>query len=1454
MKHILQILFIVLASIQTKETTLENDLQESLEVYNRFNNIETVSQSKSFMINSTKKSIAYFDSFDDKAIFYISENYEDYISHKDERITGKFYPIESNTTYYIRNFIWSSPTVLTKYFLPILNDDEEIKINDDIEEINFIYLEANKTYTLDFSENKNQKMIKLSYRTLNSKVDIKINEIKEAELNEKERYYEIKENFKGKIQLEIKENNAFIEFLTDTGDYTIFPNTTIEETEVDKDILIITVEKNPKKFKMRLNSVENFNYSLSYGLSNNSHYYYYSKNNTKINSKFYEGYNYIGYVELMSVFRNKNLLQDEFISFTVILERKPGQKIYLEYKQTCLLDKIYDEEMSEENCTKIINNLKDLLEIYVYTDIAKNPPIIENYPNYHHKPIDLKAELDKVSKINRKFYEFYQEIEKILTATRDLHFNIFAHQTPKGVQFGQYFVTLPFKFEIGKDKNDTHRIFIKKNNYFNYTDNSTKEFINTHLDIPLKAINGINPFDYIQNWSQYRRTKNPHAQFSNVIDTVTSFSLCYYPVDYSELYNEYEFDDNNSLKLFYLNNFENINDNDKEFNEYFLKVFQNKKSPYDMPNYDIIRDEFLISKGLKQRKKLLKEEKIKWDVYYENVENNFAYYLKCRFDEKNKVNVLVQNSFNINVMNAYSKVLECFEIFYSNEYPIIIIEDHNGGGYANLLIFMHQILQLRLTDRSYESFRISDISKNYFNSKKWDFVDIETCQHGTFFNETAEITDHYNYNGLNIEHKRTKVIDRYPRALRNAFNNIREEYFNSSFLKKPTDIIIFTDSYSYSSTSGFIKGFQSTGGAIVVGYYGNPTKSGTDFFDSSQSDSDVQNLEKTEMYKSLNEVGITITGVTCGESYDDFYQKKNPIPREYTLEPVDYRVDIYSRYSDEIYDTFINEGIEVHKLFNNGSYCNAKNDKLLLHDDKCYTIEGDQFAHGGYKCNSSSKWDTEKCVGYYCDIGYYYDHVENKCKKECPYDENKKYYLIYGKKFNKEYNIKQNNIAEFQLLSYEGYYYSFETSEKSIGKFPQFLFVKNFASFSVENEGDTILPLKIKAVDPNLNPNISFEIFSVRNILIKFKNFQKTKGMYFFQCKEDSILYGDNILNLTNGEMKIAKYNNNMKSESIIQISNQYFSDIQGKIFSLEKNQLYIVYLNFQEKEEIDFYLSNLPSEIISVKSYENNVLYLKKNKNYTIDFNNFDEIFAAIKLSRKTLNSEVIIKDANIILSSNNLYYILEKNFTGKINLTIEKEDALIEILVKMDGNYSETIDFEGKTNLTLSKLSTLIQIPKNLIGNDLMFILNKEGNSRIYIYQDYSIPGYFVYYPVDDKNNEIILSNFTFNITKQYENDIKLMENEYYYIIIQTYDSYSNISVNMYNNKRSEDKNDDTDNTDNNDNNDNGLKTWHIILIVVGSILVVAGIIIIICCIKKKKILSEEIEDKAKGLTVVE
>ena len=52
----------------------------------------------------------------------------------------------------------------------------------------------------------------------------------------------------------------------------------------------------------------------------------------------------------------------------------------------------------------------------------------------------------------------------------------------------------------------------------------------------------------------------------------------------------------------------------------------------------------------------------------------------------------------------------------------------------------------------------------------------------------------------------------------------REGFINSKKAKKQTDIIIFTGYQSISATSIFLKGFQQTGRAIVIGYFGNQKK------------------------------------------------------------------------------------------------------------------------------------------------------------------------------------------------------------------------------------------------------------------------------------------------------------------------------------------------------------------------------------------------------------------------------------------------------------------------------------------------------------------------------------------------------------------------------------------------------------------------------------------------------
>ena len=101
----------------------------------------------------------------------------------------------------------------------------------------------------------------------------------------------------------------------------------------------------------------------------------------------------------------------------------------------------------------------------------------------------------------------------------------------------------------------------------------------------------------------------------------------------------------------------------------------------------------------------------------------------------------------------------------------------------------------------------------------------------------------------------------------------------------------------------------------------------------------MDNIDQLDINKNLEKFGFNILKVTTGETFDDSVYGPNPIPREYAFDPVDYRVDIYSKYSDDNYKDFIEYGKKIHEEFNKKNYCNPKNEKLLFHTDNC-KIEG----------------------------------------------------------------------------------------------------------------------------------------------------------------------------------------------------------------------------------------------------------------------------------------------------------------------------------------------------------------------------------------------------------------------------------------------------------------------------------------------------------------------------------
>ena len=893
-------------------------------LYTELNSFETINEDQYFFIKAENSSIAYFDSFDMNSKVYISESPKKEILKDDIRINGKFHKIKSGTIYFIKNKVLGT-SVFQKYFYPVTFNESEIEINGD--EKNFFYLIKDENYTFNFKQNSMNKMVKLSAKTPNAKVSI----IKDNEdiitLDKDSPYYILEQNNESKLKLEVLEDNAFIEILFNFGDFEVLSDDKKEDYKINKNTEIIKLPFIQKSFEIRMRSNQEFKYSLSFGLSNNQNYYYSSSSNNKIISQKKEEK-----LTYLSLFKNKELLNDEFLSITINFEKAENQDIFLSYNQFSELDELMNEEMEPEKCEKIIKAIQEALEAYVFLDIAQNPPEIE-IPNYHHRKINLIEEIGNMSKENRKFYEFYQEIKAILSVVRDGHFSIRGIETPKGIQFFEYYVFLPFKYII-KEYNGEQRLFISiLDDFISYYDNNTQNFIRAHLDIPIKTINEMDPFDYIQNFTIFNEVKSIHTTFVfNLFDSY-EFYLMNLPLNYTDFVgNEFEFDDNRILRISYL--IEKPEIKSKEFKQFFLETLNKYKNTRDLPPLYELKNKFLFKNNYINQEKNEYQKK-NWDVYY----NEEKRYLKCKVDHEKQVNLFVQNTFSLSYKNAAGHIFQCAKLFHENNYPIIVIETQNGGGDPTLAYLQIQLFQMREVERTYSAIRYSEPNLKNIKIEDYyspDFIyDPDTCKTINSFDDFNEIIDFYNYSELNIAHKRTNVfVELCSLNDRKAFNNLREKYQNSPNLKKLTDIIVFTDGYSFSSGSTFIKGLQNIGGAIIVGYLGNPKINGTSLFDGSQSDSGNNNFAGTDISKNLSNLGFSLRSITYIEVFNDDYKNKfknkTLIPREYTMIPIDYRVENYSVYSDDILDDFIEEGKKIHKKFNEENYCNYNNKKLLL--------------------------------------------------------------------------------------------------------------------------------------------------------------------------------------------------------------------------------------------------------------------------------------------------------------------------------------------------------------------------------------------------------------------------------------------------------------------------------------------------------------------------------------------
>ena len=921
--------------------------------------------------NDDNQQIMYINSYDSSFKFYLAEyTYEitpfDILLRNETFFNsslGKIINFKPGVTYIL---IMDSINLNFKIFSYIYFDIFNGKNKQEIEISNnknvFLYLKKGVEYNLNFKNNMNL-LIKLSKISSNSTVEIKNNNKNYLLLSYSTEYYIKIDKNDTQLTFISKEKDSFIEFsyLFDEINKIEINLTESSTYELKKGNNLLSLNQSFQKLNfinILLESNENFDSYIYSGFSFEN-YVYYSNPNDEIKKNNNNTYLYQIRIP------NEELLNDEYFNILI--------KIDKDIKMTITYSLIYEnllEKMIEYKCNSILDNIIGILnKTYIYTDIVKNPPQPQNYPDYFIK-FDLLNELKEIKRNNRNKYEFYIDIKRVLGKLRDLHLSIIASDGWEYVDFYNSFIYYPFSYIIKNNNiNNKPRLLIKiENRTLIQYNESVQNFLMENKNYPLNSINNLDPFDFVQNFgNDFMACKNEHCSFSFKFESF-GFYLLYMPFTKKEISNiKFEFEIENEKKTNIVIDFK-IQLSLKSDNK-IKNIFKFEKKKSNKFNIHTLKHEYIQTNN-----------NITWD--YNDILNN---YFKCRVDNNNQVNVFVQNSFHYKLWNDFEYAMDlfynCSELFYSNDYPIIGIQNNNGGGFGILGVYLSQLLQINIDFQVFGATKSNNHTISFLNEDEDPdnkAINITTCEKVDKEILFQGIEDNYGENE-DIIHYRTPIYSLINKTEREKFENDRKKLFNKKHTKKPTDIIIFTDGFSYSTTSVFIKGLQNVGGAIIVGYKGNPNLKDKEKFDASQAPSPVYTFPSEPEVTNLKKFGYNFLQGTYSESFDFNYESKNPTPREYILNPIDERVEIYSSYYDDLYDTFVNEAKKIFHKYNVENKCNPFNKKLTLMNDSCKNLGKNM--HGGFECNENGNW-SDKCIPFYCDIGYYYNTYKKECVKD----------------------------------------------------------------------------------------------------------------------------------------------------------------------------------------------------------------------------------------------------------------------------------------------------------------------------------------------------------------------------------------------------------------------------------------------------------------------------------------
>ena len=641
-------------------------------------------------------------------------------------------------------------------------------------------------------------------------------------------------------------------------------------------------------------------------------------------------------------------------------------------------------EYGEQEYKEILDSLSKIFEnSYAFNDIAKNPP--QPFKNYH-SIVDIQEELNEINiKDIKNAYDFFRKISKVLSELKDPHIRLFFND----YLFNYFFIVGPFNYII-REIDNRPRIIVQCVSFANSFpvkgDTSLLDFCYNYNNYPVKSINGLDPFDYINLFGgNFVASKNVHGTFSFKLNFNNWVSLNDYPLSQEELNNlEIVFDDikKTTIKTKYLIQsqyyieFEDNNlrllSNEKEFNKQLH--FNNKKkinifnlnNKEEIPNIKSSNNLNKNNINNSKNKNLRKLSDIFWNYDNEDI-------FKCYADVENKINFYYVASFEPSDRQEFIKtMINCVELFDKNKNPIVVINDMNTGGYASLAQMFMGVLsplmpinlfkgRLRVT----QSLKKTNELMNYINSNLTNIHDCQKANLDELLNKRVEL----NYSEIDL----TDAFYINNITIHNKIEEIRKKMKNK---RKPTEILVLTDGYSFSTAGLYIKYLQKMGGAMVAGFKGNPYN--YTVFDSGQSPSMIftsglLNIFNKEEIQILNKYKIVleIPGI---QTFFDLNDKN--VPLEYEVTRVDKRFDIYEEFDADNYYLFVEECLS---LFEESSRkCYSKN--VVKFTEKCDS-NFKKHTHGGYACNNDGNW-SNKCIEAYCDPGYSFDKNAKKCIKD----------------------------------------------------------------------------------------------------------------------------------------------------------------------------------------------------------------------------------------------------------------------------------------------------------------------------------------------------------------------------------------------------------------------------------------------------------------------------------------